>query len=155
MTAPLPEEQVCYQLEPELSPDEFVDVLRRSGLAPRRPVDQPAAVAGMLAHADVLCTARVAGKLVGVARALSDFSYCTYLSDLAVDEAFQRRGIGRELLRRAHEAAGCHTNLILLAAPQAVAYYPRIGMTRHESCWITPGAAAGLAAAPPDGPVTD
>jgi ribosomal protein S18 acetylase RimI-like enzyme len=78
------------------------------------------------------------GLLVGVSRAITDFSYCTYLSDLAVDEAFQRRGIGRELIRRTHEAAGLHTSLILLAAPKAESYYPHIGMQPHPSCWRIP-----------------
>ena len=82
---------------------------------------------------------RVAGRLVGVSRAITDFAFCTYLSDLAVDEAHQRRGIGREPVRRTHEAAGLHTTLLLLAAPKARDYYPRIGMERHDSCWIVPG----------------
>jgi GNAT superfamily N-acetyltransferase len=129
---------VTYQLEPGLSPAEFTDVLVRSTLAERRPVHDAEAIRKMLAHADVIVTARVAGRLVGVARALTDFGFCTYLSDLAVDQAWQRRGIGRELLRRAHEAAGLHTTLILLAAPQAQSYYPHVGLTRHESCWIVP-----------------
>jgi predicted N-acetyltransferase YhbS len=60
------------------------------------------------------------------------------LPDLAVDEGHQRRGIGRELIRRTDEAAGLHTVLILLAAPKARAYYPHVGMTRHESCWVIP-----------------
>jgi GNAT superfamily N-acetyltransferase len=129
---------VTYRLEPGLSPAEFIDVLVRSTLAERRPVHDAAAIRQMLAHADVIVTARAAGRLVGVARALTDFSFCTYLSDLAVDEACQRRGIGRELLRRTHEAAGLHTTLILLAAPKAQTYYPHVGLTRHESCWIVP-----------------
>jgi GNAT superfamily N-acetyltransferase len=129
---------IDYELEPDLSVEEFVDVLVRSSLAERRPVDDPAVIAGMLAHADLLVTARCNAQLVGVSRAISDFSYCTYLSDLAVDQAFQGRGIGRELVRRTHEAAGVGTTLILLAAPRAATYYPHIGMTRHESCWIIP-----------------
>jgi len=96
-------------------------------------------VRAMLEHADVTVTARVDGKLVGVSRAISDFSYCTYLSDLAVDAAFQRQGIGRELIRRTHEAAGTRTTLILLAAPTAESYYPHVGMRQHHSCWIIPG----------------
>jgi ribosomal protein S18 acetylase RimI-like enzyme len=125
-----------FAVEPNLQVDEFVDVLRRSTLARRRPVDKPSVMAGMLAHADVVVSARTpAGLLVGVSRAITDFSYCTYLSDLAVDVAFQRRGIGRELIGRTHDAAGLHTSLILLAAPQAETYYPHIGMVRHESCW--------------------
>ncbi|HZU34604.1 MAG TPA: GNAT family N-acetyltransferase, partial [Gemmataceae bacterium] len=96
-------------------------------------------IQGMLKHADLIVTARSDGLLVGVSRAISDFHYCTYLSDLAVDEAFQRRGIGHELIRRTHEEAGLNTSLILIAAPKAQTYYPHIGMTKHESCWIIRG----------------
>ena len=75
------------------------------------------------------------GLLVGISRAITDYHFCTYLSDLAVDEAYQRRGIGQELIRRTHEAAGRKTQLILLAAPKARSYYPHIGMAVHDSCW--------------------
>ena len=128
-----------YALEPNLSADEYIDVLVRSTLAERRPVDQLETISGMLRNADVILTARSEGKLVGVSRAITDFTYCTYLADLAVDTAFQRSGIGRELIRRTHEAAGIQTRLILLAAPAAASYYPHIGMQQHNSCWtITP-----------------
>ena len=96
-----------YSVEPDLSVDEFVDILQRSTLGERRPLDDLPTLAGMLAHADVLVTARNPEKLlVGISRAITDFSYCTYLSDLAVDVAYQRNGIGRELIRRTHRAAG-------------------------------------------------
>ena len=127
---------IKYSFEPQLTVEEFIDVLRRSTLAERRPIDDGATMSGMLAHADIIVTARDARKLlVGVSRAITDFSYCTYLSDLAVDVAFQRRGIGRELIRQTHSAAGLHTHLILLAAPKAETYYPHIGMLPHHSCW--------------------
>ncbi len=129
---------IDYQLEPNLSTDEFIDVLVRSTLAERRPVEDRVAIEQMLKQASVIVTAREGTKLVGVSRAISDFAFCTYLSDLAVDEAFQRQGIGRELIRRTHEAAGLKTMLILLSAPKAATYYPHIGMTRHESCWFIP-----------------
>jgi ribosomal protein S18 acetylase RimI-like enzyme len=129
---------VTYQLEPDLTPRDFIDVLVRSTLAERRPVQDAEVIQGMLSNADIILTARAEGKLVGVSRAITDLSYCTYLSDLAVDEAYQRRGIGRELIRRTHEAAGLGTMLILLAAPKARQYYPHIGMKYHDSCWIIP-----------------
>ena len=131
---------VSYAIEsyPSLSIEEFLDVLRRSTLAERRPVGEPETIRGMLEHADVIVTARVDGVLVGVSRAITDHAYCTYLSDLAVDEAYQRLGIGKELIRRTHEAAGRETHLILLAAPRARNYYPHIGMTAHDSCWMIP-----------------
>ena len=131
---------LTYQREayPELGPAEFIDLLVRSTLAERRPVDQPETIRGMLEHATVIVTARAAGRLVGISRAITDFHFCTYLSDLAVDTEFQRRGIGKELIRRTHEAAGLGTTLVLLAAPLARNYYPHIGMQFHDSCWIIP-----------------
>lgn len=129
--------ELSYQLEPGLSVDQFIDVLRRSTLAERRPIDEADTLRRMLRNADVIVTARDRGQVIGVARAITDFGYCTYLSDLAVDVAYQRRGVGRELIQRTHEAAGRQTTLILLAAPAARTYYPHIGMTPHESCWVT------------------
>ena len=127
---------IAYQLEPELSSEEFIDVLVRSTLAERRPVAERDTIEAMLRNADVILAARSDGKLVGISRAITDFVYCTYLSDLAVDKEFQGSGIGRELVRRTHEAAGLKTRLILLAAPAAASYYPHIGMQRHDSCWF-------------------
>ena len=125
-----------FQLEPQLTAAEFIDVLRRSTLAERRPVDDPDRIAAMLRNADIIVTARAAGVLVGVSRAITDFAYCTYLSDLAVDEQRQKQGIGRRLIDETHRAAGLQTRLILLSAPGARSYYPHIGLLPHDSCWM-------------------
>ena len=136
-----PEIDVVYRLEsyPELRVEEFIDVLERSTLAERRPVGQPDTIRGMLEHADVIVTARTGNLLVGISRAITDYTFCTYLSDLAVDQDFQRLGIGKELILRTHQYAGLQTTLILLAAPKARTYYPKVGMHSHDSCWIIPG----------------
>lgn len=127
---------IIYQTEPDLEAAEFIDLLRRSTLAERRPVDDAHRIETMLRNADVIVTARSGNLLTGVSRAISDFVYCTYLSDLAVDERFQKQGIGRRLLRLTHEAAGLQTRLILLSAPLAESYYPHVGLTQHTSCWM-------------------
>ena len=90
----------------------------------------------MLEHGNVLITAWSGDVLVGVSRALTDFSFCCYLSDLAVDEKYQHKGIGKELVRLTHEVSGPETALILLAAPAAVNYYPKIGMEQFKECFI-------------------
>jgi GNAT superfamily N-acetyltransferase len=131
---------IQYQTEPGLGVEEFTALLARTSLGERRPLHDVARMERMLREADILLTARDEGRLVGVARALTDHAYCTYLSDLAVDEDWQRRGIGRELLRRTHEEAGLQTSLILIAAPAARDYYPHIGMAAHDSCWMIRGA---------------
>lgn len=130
---------VTYSLEPSLTAEEFIDCLVRSTLAERRPVDNREIISGMLTNADVIISARSSdGLLVGVSRAITDYSYCTYLSDLAVDQSFQGLGIGRELIGRTHAAAGLGTTLLLLSAPAAESYYPHIGMTPHRSAWFLP-----------------
>ena len=135
-TEPSSGQTIQYQQEPQLSAVEFIDVLNRSTLGERRPVADVVRIEQMLRKADVIVTARSAGVLVGVSRALTDFCYCTYLSDLAVDEAFQKKGIGRALIEQTHQAAGRSTRLILIAAPKARSYYPHIGMEHHDSCWM-------------------
>lgn len=130
---------IRYELEPGLQPLEFIDCLVRSTLAERRPVSDLERIQGMLQHADLIVTARTpSGLLVGVARAISDFHYCTYLSDLAVDQEYQQQGIGRQLIDHTHRAAGLQTTLILLSAPKAQSYYPHIGMVQHPSAWVSP-----------------
>lgn len=128
--------QIC--LEPNLTAEEFRNVLVSSTLAERRPANDLARLEAMLRSADVIVTARDSGKLIGVSRAITDFAYCCYLSDLAVDVAYQGQGIGKRLIEETHKAAGELTTLILLAAPAAETYYPRIGMKHMPSCWAIP-----------------
>jgi GNAT superfamily N-acetyltransferase len=125
-----------YAADRPVTAQQFIDVLRRSTLAERRPVDDPQCIQTMLQHANLLCTAWDGEKLVGVARSVTDFEYCCYLSDLAVDEAYQKHGIGRELIRQTQARLGAKAKLILLAAPKAEAYYPKIGFEAHRSAWI-------------------
>lgn len=126
---------LTYQIEKNLSVEEFTKVLVNSTLAERRPIDEPDRIAKMLEHGNLIITARFDGELVGIARSLTDFLYCTYLSDLAVDHKFQKKGIGKELIRLT-KLETPKAKLILLAAPKAIAYYPKIGMTQHENCFF-------------------
>jgi GNAT superfamily N-acetyltransferase len=129
---------IDFAIEPQLSAEEFQAILVASTLAARRPAQDLARLDTMLRQADLIVTARDAGQLVGISRAITDFSYCCYLSDLAVDQRYQRRGIGKRLIEETHRAAGPDTTLILLAAPAAEGYYPRIGMQHMASCWAIP-----------------
>jgi predicted N-acetyltransferase YhbS len=127
---------IRYESTRVIGEGEFVDLLRRSTLAERRPVDDAKCVKAMLQHANLICTAWDGEKLIGVARSVTDFEYCCYLSDLAVDEAYQKQGIGRELIRLTKSRLGQRANIILLSAPKAEGYYPRIGFEAHRSAWI-------------------
>ncbi len=127
---------IRYETSRQISPAEFVGLLKRSTLAERRPVDDPICIEAMLRHANLLCTAWDGETLVGVARSVTDFEYCCYLSDLAVDEKYQKQGIGKELIRLTQSKLGPRAKLILLSAPKAESYYPKIGFDAHRSAWI-------------------
>ena len=129
---------IAYALEPDLSAEAFRDILIASTLAERRPVNEPERLEQMLRQADLIVTARDDARLVGVARAVTDFAYCCYLSDLAVDVAYQRRGIGKRLIEETRRNAGECATLILVAAPAAETYYPKIGMKHLATCWAIP-----------------
>lgn len=129
-------ETISYRSNIKITVDDFADLLRRSTLDERRPIDDRARLQKMLDHANVMVTAWAGDRLVGVSRALSDFSFCCYLSDLAVDKQYQRRGIGKELVKLTHDVAGKEATLILMAAPAAVKYYPKIGMKSFEHCFV-------------------
>ena len=128
-------EKIVYAIEKHLSPSEFRQVLLESTLGERRPVDDPDRLKHMVENANIIITARLDGHLIGISRAVSDFSFCTYLSDLAVHKRYQQKGIGKELIRRTKLAAPS-AKLILLSAPGAAEYYPKIGMIRHEHCYF-------------------
>ncbi|MCB1009526.1 MAG: GNAT family N-acetyltransferase [Acidobacteria bacterium] len=125
-----------YRVGGELDPDRALDLYRASTLGERRPVDDREVFAAMLEHANLVVTAWEDDLLVGIARTLTDFLYVGYLADLAVRESHQRRGVGVELVARTRERMGPRSMLVLLAAPKAVDYYPRIGFRRHESAWV-------------------
>lgn len=128
---------ITYAIEDGLSAEEFIDVLKRSGLDARRPVDKPGVIQAMVDNADLTITARDEnGRLVGIARSVTDFAYCCYLSDLAVDREAQRSGIGKQLMARTKQAAGGDKiSLLLLSAPDGMDYYPKAGLEKFENCF--------------------
>lgn len=133
-------EAIAYAVENDLGAEEFIDVLKRSTLAERRPVDERRRMEMMLKHANLVVTARnEEGLLVGVSRCLTDFSFCCYCADLAVDGAYQKQGIGERLLEVSAAEAGEHAHFFLLSAPAAVGFYEKIGMARNNACFERPG----------------
>lgn len=131
---------ICYRDDLTISVETAIDLYRRSGLGERRPVDRPDIFAGMLDQACLLVTAWDGEALVGVARTLTDFSYVAYLADLAVDAAYQRQGIGKRLVEATKRRLGRECQIVLLAAPKANDYYPKLGFQHNPRAWVLPGA---------------
>lgn len=130
---------ISYCTDVSITPGQLADVFARSGI--RRPIEDLPRLATMLKHGNLLVTAWDDGRLVGVARALTDFSFCCYLSDLAVDRQYQHRGIGSALIECVRSRIGTQTMLLLLAAPEAMAYYPKVGFDAVENGWAIKRAA--------------
>ena len=131
---------ITYRTGNDIDLDSVIELYRASTLGERRPISDRARMGEMLGHANLVVTAWENDLLVGISRALTDFVYVTYLSDLAVLMSHQRRGIGRELVRRT-QAAAPRAQIVLLAAPAAEKYYARIGFTHHPQAWLFPEAA--------------
>ncbi|TYL46992.1 GNAT family N-acetyltransferase [Marinomonas sp. IMCC 4694] len=127
---------ICYKVNHPITSAQFIELLAKTTLGARRPIDQIDTIDAMLKHANLLITAWHGERLVGVSRSVTDFAYCCYLSDLAVDETVQASGIGKTLVRMTKEALAPDCSIILLSAPQAVDYYPKIGFTQHNSAWL-------------------
>ncbi|EHS1090839.1 GNAT family N-acetyltransferase [Vibrio cholerae] len=128
--------EVEYFVNRPITPEQFVDLLNQTTLGARRPTDNYECISGMLENADLLVSAWIGERLVGVARSVTDFHYCCYLSDLAVSEQIQSKGIGKELIRQTFVSLKKGCKLILLSAPQATEYYPKIGFKQHNSAWL-------------------
>lgn len=119
----------------DLNLDEVLEVYRSSGLGKRRPIVDTERFRAMVRNANLIITCHINGELVGIARSISDFSYVTYLSDIAVSAPHQRSGIGRALIDATRKEAP-QAKIVLLSAPAASDYYPYIGFARHDSAWV-------------------
>jgi GNAT superfamily N-acetyltransferase len=126
---------VNYSIETKVSAKEFKVLLESSGLGQRRPVADLVRLQRMLQSADLLVTARVDGILVGIARSLTDFSFCCYLSDLAVAPEMQGLGVGAKLVELTRQEIGPTVSLILNSVPESVGFYERIEMAPLPNCY--------------------
>jgi predicted N-acetyltransferase YhbS len=128
-----------YRRDAPLALDQFIELYRASTLAERRPADDRETMRQMRDHASLTITAWDGEAPVGIARTLTDFGYVAYLADLAVAESHQGRGIGRRLIEetRSHLSSNCM--IVLLAAPAASDYYPHLGFSHDDRCWILRG----------------
>lgn len=123
-----------YHFNAPVTGHEVADVFKRSGI--NRPTADVERIQQMVEHANLTITAWDEQKLVGIARSLTDFCYCCYLSDLAVDREYQHCGVGKELIRQTQMHLSDQVSLLLLSAPSAMAYYPKVGFDRAENAWI-------------------
>jgi ribosomal protein S18 acetylase RimI-like enzyme len=126
---------ITYIAQPKITAQDFIDILDKSTLGLRRPLQDLAAMQTMFDHGNVYVGAYDGDKLVGLARVMTDFVFTSYLSDLAIDEAYQHRGIGKQLIIEVKKFLP-RAKIILLAAPAAEGYYPKIGMRNHGHCYV-------------------
>jgi len=126
---------ITFSSSIKISSEQAIDLYIRSTLGERRPIHSRDAFENMYTHANLIISAWDKEKLVGVARSLTDFSYVAYLSDLAVDVQYQKRGIGKQLIENTQSNLEPECMLVLLAAPKAKEYYRPLGFEQHPSAW--------------------
>jgi predicted N-acetyltransferase YhbS len=127
-----------YRTGNDLSLDQFIDLLVASTLGERRPVHNREVMKGMLENGSLMVTAWDGEKLVGISRTLTDFANVAYLADLAVHLDYQRQGIGTVLVEKTREAMPATCSIVLLSAPLANEYYPKIGFKHNPRAWTMP-----------------
>ncbi len=131
----VPAEAVTYA-EERLSADEYIEFLQRTDLGSQYPKERfEERIGKLVKNVTISLTARTeSGRIVGVLFGLTDRAYWLYVTDLGVDREYQGRGIGRTLMRRAHEIAGGEKDIAvyLIANDDAVPFYEKIGMTRSD-----------------------
>ncbi len=125
-----------YKKDAPLTLEQFTALYRNSTLAERRPADDPDVMRQMMENASLTITAWAGDELVGISRTLTDFGYVAYLADLAMSKSVQARGIGRQLVRETRAALGPGCMLVLLAAPAANEFYPKIGFEHNPRAWV-------------------
>jgi ribosomal protein S18 acetylase RimI-like enzyme len=130
--------EIKYETNKAVTLEEFHQLLTTSTLGERRPIDDKECLQGMLDNSNLIVSAWDGSKLVGIARSVTDFYYACYLSNLAVDQNYQRQGIGIRLQQITQEQLQPKCTLILISAPAGNSYYPSIGYESCQRCWILP-----------------
>ena len=123
--------KITYKVNMKITVEELSHVFKSSGI--KRPSDDFNRLQRMIENSNVLITAWDNDLLIGVARAITDYSYSCYLSDLAVDNEYQNKGIGKNLVQLVQEDIGEEVALILLSSPIAMEFYPTIGFEKIEN----------------------
>jgi N-acetylglutamate synthase-like GNAT family acetyltransferase len=127
---------ITYSTTIKPGTQQVISLYESAGL--NRPTKDEARIQKMYDNSNLFVTAWDGDLLVGVARSLTDFCYCCYLSDLAIREEYKKAGIGKKLVALTREAIGEESMLLLLSAPAAMDYYPKIGMDAVKNGFIIP-----------------
>lgn len=126
--------ELNYRIGHRPHTQDIIELYTSAGL--RRPVEDAERIGKMYDNSNLIVSVYHEGKLVGVARSVTDYCYCCYLSDLAVKEEYKKEGIGKRLIELTREKLGAEVTLILLSAPRAMEYYPKVGFEKIENGFI-------------------
>ena len=120
----------------KLTVEEYIDFLKRTDLGSQYPKERFAErIPRLLENASISLAARNdENRLIGVLLGLTDFAYWLYVTDLGVDRDYERQGIGRSLMKQAHELAGGEKDIAvyLIANEDAVPFYEKLGMKKAD-----------------------
>lgn len=90
----------------------------------------------MFENSDLVVTAWDKEHLVGVCRSITDWVWCCYLADLAVDPDYKKNGIGKALIGVTKEKVRPQAMILLLSVPGAMEYYPKVGFAKENRAFM-------------------
>lgn len=115
---------------------QIIALYSKAGLP--RPIDDSERISKMYENSNLVVTAWDDDKLAGACRSITDWVWCCYLSDLAVDPDYQKSGIGKKLIDITREKAGEQSMILLLSVPSAMTYYPKVGFAKEDRGFMIP-----------------
>ena len=127
--------EIIYKLNEKISPEQLLKLFNDANLKRPQSLER---LNKMINDADILISAWSENELIGVVRCITDYSFCCYISDLAIGKKFQKKGIGKELIRKVQEYLGDEVMILLLSVPQALNYYPKIGFNKIDNAYQIP-----------------
>ena len=126
--------KIQFKINAKVSAEDVITVFKSSDIV--RPVEDIKRIQAMLDNSNLIITAWDGIELIGIARSVTDYHYCCYLSDLAVKKEYQKTGIGKTLIELTQNTIGEQTMLLLLSAAPAMEYYPKVGFDKVENGFI-------------------
>jgi ribosomal protein S18 acetylase RimI-like enzyme len=128
--------EITYSFTKKPSTNQIINLYNKAGLP--RPTTDERRIKEMFDNSSLIVTAWNNEHLVGISRSMTDWVWCCYLSDLAVDPDYKKSGIGKKLIDLTKEKLGDECMLLLLSVPTAMDYYPKVGFQKEDRAFLIP-----------------
>lgn len=127
---------ITYSFSKQIDIDEVIALYKKAEMP--RPTDDKQRMEQIFLNSNLIVSACIDGKLVGICRCITDWRWSCYLSDLVIDSTVKNSGIGRQLVNLVSEKVGENCMILLLSVPTAMDYYPKLGFAKDDRAFTMP-----------------